>query len=189
MKSSAAARYVEPAAETRDLLHVLAFGRPLHELLGEGLHAGIDGCGAAVRLDVVGAVGDVFGPEMRWPDRSMAKAAGSFWLTWTFAAASTHSSQVALGPGNGTPACSNSVLFAKPPVSVIWVINPVIDFEPSGRIQSNSLPKLACRVRRVLDVGRQIQPVLGDGFKVGHPRDVGPLPASSGIGSCSWTTL
>jgi hypothetical protein len=73
---------------------------------------------------------------MRCPERSSARAYGTFWLSETFLAAAAQSSQVAFSPGSATPAWSNKVLLAKPPVSVICVMKPVIALEPSGRIQS-----------------------------------------------------
>ena len=58
-------------------------------------------------------------------------------------AAAAQSSQVASSPGSATPACSNSVLLAKPPVSVSCVMKPVMASEPSGRIQSAWAPKFS----------------------------------------------
>ncbi len=72
----------------------------------------------------------------------MAKAAAVPCEAATSAEAFTQSSQVASFPGRATPACSNKVLLAKPPVRVSCVMKPVIASLPSSRIQSAWAPKL-----------------------------------------------
>ena len=66
----------------------------------------------------------IAGPMKRWPLRSNAIANGVCVALATLRAASAHSSHVAFGPGNGTLACSNSVLLTYGPVTVSWVIIP-----------------------------------------------------------------
>ena len=66
----------------------------------------------------------IAGPAKRCPLRSNATANGTWVAFATLREASTHWSHVAWGPGSGTFACSNSVLFTYGPVTVSCVIIP-----------------------------------------------------------------
>ena len=66
----------------------------------------------------------IAGPEKRCPLRSQAMANGTLVALATARAALTHSSQLALGPGIATFACSNSVLLTNGALTVSCVGSP-----------------------------------------------------------------
>ena len=175
MKSSARGAIGRAGGRHPGILEHQAVARPLHELAGEGLGAVVDRRGHAVCTDIVGAIGDVrAGYAMAGTvDREGGvAAAGSL---RPLPAASTHSSHVAFSPGSATPACSNSVLLAKPPVSVSCVMKPGMALEPSGRIQSSVIAEIVVPVVRVWQQGRRSSQWSASFLDVGHAGDVRAL--------------